>query len=295
MSKTFSMQNFRLAVAGAVVIFTTASAPTIALAAGEGNQSPEIERQHWTFSGLSGYFDKAQLRRGYLVYKNVCATCHGMRLLYFRNLSEPGGPLFSEARMTGFAADASVTDGPNDEGEMFTRPGLPADNFVSPYPNEKAAAAAQGGAIPPDLSVMAKARSVPHNHPWYTEPYYWLTDIFTGYQEQGPDYMHALLLGYKEEPPEGVNVLPGLYYNEAFPGFQIAMPPPLFEGAVEYEDGTAPTLENYASDVSAFLMWAAEPKLEERKKMGLTVLVYLAIFAVLLFLSKRTLWRKVPH
>ncbi len=290
MSKIFSMRNFRTSALGAALLLATAFSSSAGAAEGV-----EIPRLDWTFSGLTGYFDKPQLRRGYQVYQNVCAVCHGMRQLYYRNLSEPGGPEFSETSVKEFASQAQVTDGPNDDGEMFTRPGKPADKFVSPYPNDKAAAAALGGAVPPDLSLMAKARAPAHTHAWYTEPYYWLVDILTGYQEGGPDYVHAVLTGYAEEPPAGIDVLPGLNYNMAFPGHQIAMPPPLSDGLVTYEDGTPETVENYAKDVTAFLMWAAEPTLEERKKMGLTVLVYLAIFALLLYLSKRTLWRRVAH
>jgi cytochrome c1 len=291
MSKIFSMRNFRTSVLGAAMLLATGLS-TPSFAAGE---AVEIPRQDWTFSGMTGYFDRAQLRRGYQVYQNVCAVCHGMRQLYYRNLSEPGGPEFSQARVLEIASQAQVTDGPNDDGEMFTRPGTPADKFVLPYPNEKAAAAAMGGAVPPDLSLMAKARAPAHAHAWYTEPYFWLVDILTGYQEGGADYSYALLTGYADEPPAGIDVLPGLYYNEAFPGHQIAMPAPLSDGFVPYEDGTAETLDNYARDVTAFMMWAAEPKMEERKQMGLTVMIYLGILAVLLFLSKRTLWRRIPH
>lgn len=290
MSKIFSMRKFRTSALGAALLATTLS--TASFAAGEG---VEIPRQDWTFSGITGHFDRPQLRRGFEVYQNVCAACHGMRQLFYRNLSEPGGPQFSQARVAEIASQAQVTDGPNDDGEMFTRPGTPADRFVLPFPNEKAAAAAQGGAVPPDLSLMAKARAPAHARAWYTEPYFWLVDILTNYQEGGSDYLYALLTGYPDEPPAGVDVLPGLYYNAAFPGHQIAMPPPLADGLVTYEDGTPATVENYARDVTAFLTWAAEPRMEERKRMGLTVLVYLAIFTLLLFLSKRALWRRIPH
>lgn len=291
MSKIFSMRNFRRASALCVVSLATAfSTPSFA-----ANDAVEIPRLDWTFSGLTGHFDRPQLRRGFQVYQNVCAVCHGMRQLSYRNLSEPGGPQFSQARVQEIASQAQVTDGPNDDGEMFTRPGTPADRFVLPFPNEQAAAAAQGGSVPPDLSLMAKARAPAHAHAWYTEPYFWLVDIVTNYQEGGADYLYALLTGYADEPPAGIDVLPGLYYNEAFPGHQIAMPPPLADGLVTYEDGTPETVENYAKDVTAFMMWAAEPRMEERKKMGLSVLVYLSILTLLLFLSKRALWRRVPH
>jgi ubiquinol-cytochrome c reductase cytochrome c1 subunit len=255
---------------------------------------PEIARQEWTFGGMTGHYDNDQLRRGYQVYKNVCAACHGLRLLHYRNLSEPGGPELAEGNVEQIAAEAQVTDGPNDDGEMFTRPGKPADRFVSPYPNAKAAAAANGGAVPPDLSVMAKARGIERAGPWYLEPLNWISDVTTNYQEQGPDYMHALLTSYGEAP-SGMTITQGMYYNAAFPGHQIAMPAPLSDGQVTYPDGVPATLDNYARDVSAFLMWTAEPKLEERKRMGLKVLVYLAILAALLYLSKRALWRNVEH
>ncbi len=290
MKEIFSTRAIRFALGGIVLAGSLAAANPGWAAEGGAT----IPRQDWTFGGVTGYFDREQLRRGYQVYKNVCSACHGMRQLYYRNLSEPGGPEYSEGSVKQFAAEAQVTDGPNDDGEMFTRPGRPSDRFVSPYPNDKAAAAAQGGAVPPDLSLIAKARTVTRAAPWYMEPFYWLYDIATVYQEQGPDYVHALLTSYTE-PPEGVKVLAGTNYNTAFPGHQIAMPPPLVEGAVEYPEGVPATVDNYARDVSAFLMWAAEPKLEERKRMGLKVLVYLAILTLLLYLSKRALWRNVEH
>ncbi len=286
---------------GAVILVAITAMATLigssayAQQAGEGAHEPvPVQKQDWTFGGLTGYFDKAQLRRGYMVYKNVCAACHGMRLLSYRNLSQPGGPEFSEANVLQFASEAQVTDGPNDEGEMFQRPGKPSDRFVSPYPNEKAAAAAQNGAVPPDLSLMAKARTYERAGPFYMEPLHWITDIATAYQEQGPDYIHALLTSYADPPPD-INLAEGMNYNKVFPGHQIAMPPPLSDGQVEYADGTPGTLDNYAEDVAAFLMWAAEPTLEERKRMGLKVLVYVIILAGLLYLSKRAIWRDVAH
>lgn len=291
MSKFVSRRGLHISLRSAVAAFVICGMTQSWASSGE---APEIVRQDWTFSGITGHFDKEQLRRGYLVYKNVCSACHGMRLLYFRNLSEPGGPEFSEERVKEFAAEAQVTDGPNDEGEMFTRAGLPSDRFVSPYPNEKAAAAAQGGVVPPDFSVIAKARAIEHSGAWYLEPLRWLNDIATNYQEQGSDYIYALLMGY-HEAPEGVTVFDGMYYNTAFPGHQISMPSPLVEGIVDYPDGVPATVENYARDVTAFLTWAAEPKLEERKRMGLKVLIYLVILAAILYLSKRALWRNVEH
>jgi cytochrome c1 len=282
----------RHALTLAVVLLTAGATGTAAFAqqAGHGAQEPmHIEKQDWTFGGLTGYFDKAQLRRGYMVYKNVCAACHGLRLLSYRNLGEPGGPEFNEANVAQFAAEAQVTDGPNDDGEMFQRPGRPSDKFVPPYPNAKAAAAAQNGAVPPDLSVMAKARTYERHAAWFMEPANWASDLFTAYQEQGPDYIVALLKGYTE-PSAGMTLAPGMSYNAAFPGHQIAMPNPLSDGQVTYEDGTPATVDNYAKDVAAFLMWTAEPRLEERKRMGLKVMVYLIILAGLLYLSKRAIW-----
>ncbi len=288
--KLFSTSSLRCTLAGAALAMAVCGIGP-SWAAGD---VPTVTRQDWTFRGITGYFDKAQLRRGYQVYKNVCSACHSMRLMYYRNLSQPGGPEYSEANAAAFAADAQVTDGPDDNGEMFTRPGKPSDHFVSPFPNEKAAAAANGGAVPPDLSVMAKARAVERAEAWYMEPFDWIYDLFTVYQEQGPDYIHALMTGYTD-PPAGFKVLEGMYYNTIFPGHQIHMPPPLSDGLVTYDDGTPGTVENYARDVSAFLMWSAEPKLEERKRMGLKVLIYLAVLSALLYLSKRALWRDVEH
>lgn len=241
------------------------SAP--ALAAGD---APEYEAQPWSFNGPFGHFDRAQLQRGYKVYRQVCAACHGMRLLHFRNLGEPGGPEFSEEAVKALAAEVEVTDGPNDEGEMFQRPATPADAFPSPFPNEQAARVVNNGAYPPDLSVMAKARP------------------------GGADYLHALLTGYTD-PPENMELSEGMSYNAAFPGHQIAMAPPLFEESVEYTDGTAPTVENYARDVSAYLMWAAEPKLEERLRIGFRFMIYLVLLTGLLYIVKRRVWSGLKH
>ncbi|MEC9367377.1 MAG: cytochrome c1 [Pseudomonadota bacterium] len=238
-----------------------------ALAAGD---APEVKSQSWSFSAPFGLFDRGQLQRGYKVYKEVCASCHAMRLLHFRNLGEPGGPEFSEGAVKALAASVEVADGPNDQGEMFNRPGRPSDKFPSPFKNDAEARAANNGALPPDLSVIAKAR--PH----------------------GPDYLYALLTGYKDAPAD-VKLADGMNYNAAFPGHQIAMPNPLNPDQVEYTDGTAQTVDNYARDVSAFLMWAAEPKLEERHRVGLRFMIYLLVLAAFLFIAKRWLWAQVAH
>ena len=254
----------------------------------------QIPRQEWTFGGLFGYFDEQQLRRGYKIYKNVCSNCHNMRFLAYRNLGEPGGPNFSKEEVAALAAEIQVQDGYNDQGEPIMRPGKPSDFFQWHFKNEKEAGAAFNGAAPPDLSVMAKARTVERDIAWYTFPFLMLKDLFTQYQEQGPDYLYALLTGYVD-PPAGFKLNAGSNYNRAFPGHQIAMPQPLTDGAVDYEDGTPNTLDQESKDVVSFLAWAAEPHLVERKKLGILVLAYLAALAGLLFVAKKTLWRNVEH
>jgi cytochrome c1 len=238
-----------------------------AWAAGE---EPDVPSLSWSFEGPFGRYDDAQLQRGFRVHREVCANCHSMSLLSFRNLAQPGGPGFTEAQAKQIASEYKVQDGPNDQGEMFERPGRLSDRFPKPFPNEQAARAANGGALPPDLSVMAKARAA------------------------GTDYLHALLVGYRDPPP-GVEVPAGQYYNAYFPGHLISMPPPLSDGQVEYTDGTPATVDQYAKDVSAFLMWAAEPKLEERKRLGFHVMSFLAIFTGLLYLTKRKIWSGLDH
>lgn len=278
-----------LAAAAAVCMLL---APQTGMAAEGG---AHIAKQDWSFAGLFGHFDRAQLQRGYKVYHDVCANCHGMTLLYFRNLSDPGGPELSRDQVAALAAEAEVQDGPNDEGAMFTRKGKPNDRFPPRFKNDKEAAAMMNGAVPPDLSVMAKARTVERHDAWYMTPVNMFQDFITQYQEQGPDYLYALLTGYEDTPPAGFNLAPGASYNKVFPGNQIAMPPPLSDGVVEYTDGTPATAGNYAKDVTAFMMWAAEPKLTERKVMGLKVMGYLLFLAIILYLSKRAIWRNVKH
>lgn len=253
----------------------------------------DIPKQKWTFGGLFGYFDQQQLQRGYKVYKSVCAACHGMKLLAYRNLGEPGGPHFSQPVVRAIAAEAQVSE-INDKGEAVTRPGKPADKFVGSYKNNQEAAAANNGAVPPDLSVIAKARGIEREAAWFMVPWNVLKDMATQYQEQGPDYLYALLTGYTQMP-KGMEMAPGMNYNAVFPGHQIAMPNPLSDGVVEYEDGAPATVASYSKDVTAFLQWASEPTLEERKKMGLKVMVYLIILCALLYLSKKLAWRSVKH
>ena len=259
-------------IAGFVVAFAGALGVALAEdakpAAEPVSHEAQFDSQKWSFTGPFGSFDNAQLQRGYHVYKQICSNCHSMRLLSYRNLGEDGGPEFSPEAVTTLASEVQVTDGPNDKGEMVQRPGRPSDRFRSPFPNDAAARAANGGALPPDLSLMAKARP------------------------GGPDYIYSLLTGYRQTPA-GFDLASGMHYNIAFPGHQIAMPPPLFDGAVPYTDGTKPTVDNYARDVSAFLMWAAEPKLEERHELGARVVIFLIAFCVIMFLAKRTVWARL--
>jgi cytochrome c1 len=246
-------------------------------------------RLHWSFHGPFGTYDQAQLQRGFKVYREVCSTCHSIKLLAFRNLADPGGPDFTEAQAATVAASFQVTDGPNDKGEMFQRPGKLADYFPPPFPNDQAARAALGGGLPPDMSVLAKARSHEAGFPRF------IFDAFTQYQEAGPDYIHAILTGYEEQPPAGFALAPGTQYNKYFPGHAIAMPKPLSDGQVEYTDGTPATVDQYAKDISAFLMWAAEPKLDERKRLGFQVFVFLIVLTGLLYFSKRRVWHDIHH
>ena len=249
-------------------------------------------KNEWTFAGPFGTFDKTQLQRGFKVYREVCSGCHSMGLVSFRNLAQPGGPGFTEGQVKALAASYKVKDGPNDAGEMFERDGRPADRWPSPFPNKQAAAAANGGAIPPDFSVIAKARSYSRGFPLF------LVDMFTQYQEHGVDYITALLLGYSDDT-HGVEVPAGKYYNTYYPGNVIAMPKPLNDGQVEYPKGAdgrpqAPeTVAQYSKDVSAFLMWAAEPKLEQRKETGFRVILFLIVLAGLFYFTKNKIWSRV--
>lgn len=241
----------------------------------------------WSFAGPFGTYDKAQLQRGLKVYKEVCAACHSMDLVAFRTLEDLG---YSEAQVKAFAAEYTIEDGPNDDGDMFERPGLPSDYFTSPFPNQQAAAASNGGAAPPDFSLIAKARGVERGFPTF------IFDIFTQYAENGPDYIYSLLTGYDEEPPAGMEIAEGTHYNPYFIGGKsLAMAAPLSDDQVTYDDGAPQTVDQYSRDVSAFLMWAAEPHLESRKKTGFRVMVFLVLFAGLMYATKRRVWANVAH
>jgi len=268
----------------------------IATAAEEGGHSAaepthfpilKPHQRDWSFAGPFGTYDKGQLQRGFKVYREVCSACHSMNLVTFRTLEHLG---YSEAQVRAIAADYTVTDGPNADGEMFERPALPSDRFPSPFPNEAAAAASNGGAAPPDFSLIAKARAVERGFPTF------VFDVFTQYAESGPDYIHALLTGYELEPPEGMEIAEGTHYNPYFiAGKSLAMAQPITDGQVTYDDGSPETLEQYSRDVSAFLMWAAEPHMEDRKKTGFRVIIFLLIFAGLVYLTKRKVWSDVAH
>ncbi|WP_182085473.1 cytochrome c1 [Aureimonas sp. ME7] len=244
----------------------------------------------WTFAGPFGHWDLGQLQRGLKIYKEVCSNCHSMNLVSFRNFEALG---YSDEQVRALAAQYQITDpAPNAQGEMFERAGIPSDRLPSPYPNPEAAAAALGGAHPPDLSLIAKARSVERGFPTF------LFDLvpWKQYAEGGPDYIHGLLTGYGEEVPAHITVQPGTYYNPHFiAGPALAMAPPLSDGQVSYDDGAPETLEQYSRDVSAFLMWAAEPHLVERKATGFVVMIFLIGFAIMLYLVKRRVWADTPH
>ncbi len=248
--------------------------------------APPPPRQSWSFAGPFGTFDRAQLQRGFKVYREVCQGCHGLTSISFRNLMEPGGPEFTRAQVEAIAREYTIKDGPNDQGEMFDRPGRLADRFPAPFANENAARAANGGAYPYDLSVMAKARQYERGFPWF------VFDIFTQYQELGADYIAALLMGY-EDPPSNVTLPAGATYNKYFPGHAIGMPAPLQNGSVSYTDGSPETVAQYSKDLAAFLMWTAEPHLEARKRIGFQVIIFLLVFSGLLYFTKKKVWLEV--
>jgi ubiquinol-cytochrome c reductase cytochrome c1 subunit len=261
---------------------------------------PHIDAQRWSFGGMTGKFDRAQLQRGFQVFQEVCATCHGLKRIYFRNLAEKGGPEFPLEGVKSLAAGQKIEDGPNDDGKMFMRPGVLADRWPSPYKNEQEARATHNGAYPPDLSLITKARGVHNDVPFYLAPFKWLKDIANGYQEGGADYLYALLTGYVEAPKDKkladgttFKLADGMHYNKAFPGYQIAMAAPLSDGVVKYQDGSAQTVAQYSKDVTAFLHWAGDPKLEERKSTGRLAMIYILIMTLLLYLAKKRIWARV--
>ncbi|HSI40619.1 MAG TPA: cytochrome c1 [Xanthobacteraceae bacterium] len=274
----------RTAAAGGLALFLAATGAGAAEEGGHG--APKPHRESWTFAGPLGKFDRAQIQRGFQVFKEVCSSCHSAHLFAFRNLAQPGGPEFSEAQAKTVAEEYKVQDGPNDAGDMFERPARLSDRWPSPFPNEQAARASNGGAYPPDFSVLAKARTYEVGFPGF------LIDIVKQYQENGPDYLHALLNGYTD-PPQGFNLPEGAHYNAFFPGHAIKMPNPLSNDQVTYTDGTPQTVDQYSRDVISFMMWLAEPHLEARKRLGMQVMLFLIVFAGLLYFTKKKVWKDV--
>ena len=240
---------------------------TVSFSAHSEETNKNYVKTNWSFKGIFGTFDRASLQRGYQVYQEVCSGCHSAQYLSYRNLSEKGGPEFSVEEAKAIAAQFEVEDGPNSDGEMFMRPGRLSDKFVKPYPNVEASTAANGGAYPPDMSVLAKAR------------------------KGGADYIYSLLLGY-EEPPAGFEIEEGVYYNKYMPGNKIKMTAPLSDGLVEYSDGTQSTTAQMAKDITTFLVWTAEPHLESQHRMGFKVIIYLIILLTLVYMSKQKVWSR---
>ncbi len=228
-------------------------------------ESHQPQAMNWGFKSVFGTYDRAALQRGFQVYSEVCASCHSLKLLSYRDLKGLG---FSEAKIKAIAASVQVEGEKNEEGIPVERPGKPSDRFKSPYKTNDAARAANNGALPPDLSLMAKAR------------------------KYGADHIHAILTGYKQAP-EGMKINPGLYYNEAYSGQQIAMAPPLTEGQVTFSDGTQATVEKMSLDVATFLQWAADPHMEQRKQLGIKAMLYLMVFSILMYFGMRRVWKGV--
>ncbi len=257
------MRKKVLALVGIAAIALTA----VAVA----QEAPEPPHQQWSFDGPFGTFDRAAVQRGFQVYSEICSNCHSLNLLHYGDLGPngPGGGIgYTEEEVKAIASTKQVTDGPNDQGEMFKRPGRASDKFVAPFANEQAARAANNGALPPDLSVMAKALS---GH---------------------ADEIYGILTGYKEPPPN-FKMGEGMQYNEYFPGHQIAMPPPLTDNSVTYADGTKATLAQEAHDVATFLTWASEPTMEDRKRTGAKVIIFLLVMTGALYGAKRRIWADV--
>lgn len=250
-------------ITATIALTATFGVSNMAVAA--GGDTTELQTREWSFSGPFGTFDKASMQRGFQVYREVCAGCHSMDLIAFRNLADLG---YNEAEIKAIAAEYEVQDGPDDEGEMFMRPARPADRMPGPYRNDNEARASNNGAMPVDLSLIAKARAY------------------------GPDYLYSLLVSYKEAPAS-VEMPEGMHYNSAYSGNLIAMPQPLYGDDVEFADGADASIEGSAADVTQFLMWAAEPKLEIRKRIGVAAVFFLSIFLVLSYFAKRRIWADV--
>ncbi len=237
----------------------------ISLTALAAENALQPKKQNWSFSGPFGTFDRAAAQRGFQIFQEVCSSCHSLNLIHYRQLSALG---FSKEEIKIIAAEHEIEDGPNDAGEMFRRSAEIGDLFFKPYPNEQAARSSNGGSYPIDLSLITKARF------------------------NGPNYLYSILVGYVE-PPEGITIYPGKHYNPYFPGRQISMPRPLVKGQVSYSDGTEASLEQMAHDVTVFLAWASEPEMEERKRLGIQILISLLVLLILLFFVKKSVWSDV--
>ena len=225
-----------------------------------------LKKQNWIFEGLFGRYDNSTLQRGLQIYQEVCSACHGMKRLRFRELKDLG---FTDVQIKKYAETFEILDGPNELGEMFFRPGEPSDTFVSPFKNKEEAKASFGGAYPPDLSLLTKT------------------------MKNGPDYIYSLLTGYEETPPQGFELIDGLYYNPYHDGKVIAMPPPLYDNVIEYIDGTGASLHQLSYDIVIFLNWAAEPELQKRKSLGLKVLLFLIVLTLLLYVTMKEIWSRI--
>ncbi|HLY45222.1 MAG TPA: cytochrome c1 [Stellaceae bacterium] len=255
------MPKAAFAAFAAVLVVAAAAAPARA------QEAPPLPHQAWSFDGVFGTYDPAALQRGFQVYKEVCSACHQAKHLYFRDLTQIG---YSADQVKGIAGQYQVTDGPNDQGQMFQRPARPSDPIPGPFPNDEVARAANNGALPPDLSLITLAR------------------------EGGPDYVWAILNGFTKTPA-GFKLTEGTYYNEYFAGHQIKMPPPLSASQVKFADGTAASVPQMAHDVATFLNWAAEPDLDERHQMGFKVILFLVIAVGIFYAAKRKIWSRIPH
>ncbi len=250
-----------------VLAATAAIALVLPVAVNAAEEEVHLTKQEWSFNGVLGKFDKVQVQRGFQVYKDVCAACHGLHYLAFRNFEALG---YSEDQVKALAAQYEIEDGPDDNGDMFKRKGRPSDYIPKPFPNDAFARAANNGALPPDLSLMTKAR------------------------EGGPDYVYALLMGY-DDPPAEFKLMDGMSYNTVFPGHQIGMPKQIQDGLVTFADGAPNDAAHIAMDVTAFLHWVAEPNLEARHSTGVRVMLYALLFTVLAYFFKRRLWARIKH
>ena len=255
----------RKIILAAVMAFL--AGPAMTTGASAAGPAPELPSVDWSFNGPFGTFDKAAMQRGFQVYREVCAGCHSLDYIAFRNLADLG---YNEAEIKAIASEYEVQDGPDEDGEMFMRPARPADRIPSPYRNDNEARANNNGALPPDLSLIAKARP------------------------NGANYLYGLMIGY-EDAPAGTEVPEGMYYNAAYPGHMIAMPQPLYGDDVEYADNAPTSVEGVSADLTQFLMWAAEPKLEVRKRIGVAAVFFLSIFLVLSYVAKRRVWARLEH